>query len=176
MSQAGWESTSSVERNCIKFFHQLELHSKQIWNLLIKNKVNEVFSMEFGNHFSSLCPAYPFPAADIINHSESHFFLKSFSSPVFLIASSMTEVFIIYFTIQSFTLHLEFDWFSMFGTLIWTFFRFLLLLMLEAKKEITSEEVRTEIYCDSSRKQEAILCWRYFSIIKTVNNWSKEFT
>lgn len=31
----------------------------------------------------------------------------------------MTEVFIVYFFIQSFTLHLEIDWITMFETLIW---------------------------------------------------------
>lgn len=37
--------------------------------------------------------------------------------PVFLIAL-MTEVFIVYFAVQSFTLHLEIDWFSMFDAII----------------------------------------------------------
>lgn len=38
--------------------------------------------------------------------------------PIFLMAL-MTEVFIVSFTIQSFTLHLGIDWISMFETLIW---------------------------------------------------------
>jgi hypothetical protein len=61
-------------------------------------------------------------------------------APVFLIAL-MTEVFIVYFAIQSFTLHLGIDWISMFETLIW--FSYLVLPTFAAiyAGAITGEEV-----------------------------------
>lgn len=53
----------------------------------------------------------------------------------------MTEVFIVYFTIQSFTLHLEIDWILMLGILIWISFLALPSLAAIYVGGITSEEV-----------------------------------
>lgn len=60
--------------------------------------------------------------------------------PVFLLAP-MTEVFIVYFTIQSFTLHLEIDWISMFATLIWMLHLVMPSFAVIYVGAITSEEV-----------------------------------
>lgn len=60
--------------------------------------------------------------------------------PVFLIAL-MTEVFIVYFTIKSFTLHLEIDWITMVETLIWIVYLVLPSCAAIYVGAITSEEV-----------------------------------
>lgn len=97
------------------------------------DEINEVFSMEVCRHFSFL-----FFRADTINHHGS--FLPIQMAPVFLIAL-MTEVFIVYFSIQSFTLHLGIDWISMFETLIWILYLVLPTLGAIYAGAITSEEV-----------------------------------
>lgn len=97
------------------------------------DEINEVFSVEVCSHFSLL-----FFHADTINHRGS--FLPIQMAPVFLIAL-MTEVFIVYFTIQSFTLHLEIDWISMFETLIWIFYLILPTFAVIYAAARTSEEV-----------------------------------
>lgn len=53
----------------------------------------------------------------------------------------MTEVFIVYFAIQSFTLHFRIDWISMFETLIWSFYLVLPTFAAIYVGAITSEEV-----------------------------------
>ena len=60
--------------------------------------------------------------------------------PVFLTAL-MTEAFIIYAFIKSFTLHLEIDWTFIFMTLIWSFYLVLPTFAAIYVGAITSEEV-----------------------------------
>jgi hypothetical protein len=77
---------------------------------------------------------------------------------VFLIAL-IAEVFMVYFTIQSFTLHLEIDWlimFSLFSTIIWSLYLVLPTFGVIYAAAITSEEV-WQIY-------HHILCLRNFFI------------